>query len=116
MGYWEEKRRYESERERLSSLNQPTLRERERNLTFQEELTKLSNASGGLLLGIGFIAIIIFTPSSHNPQLALIAIVAGIIMICFGFRKIGKNRAIAWEKAVKRIPYVSERRKRRKKK
>ncbi len=106
MGYWNEKRIYESER--LSSAKLPTLRERERNLVFQEELSKLNNISSGLLLCLGFVVLVISAGLLVVTSFGFIGIIIGIFMLYSGGKTCGENKVIAWKRAVKRIGYVNE--------
>ena len=116
MGYWEEKQKYEEFKERLTSPEAHlTERERERNRVYEHELSKMDNpislfifgfilATGGLGLGIGI--------GGFGVLIGIASLIFGIILASKYGKKVRENKVLAWERAVKKIPYNSGRRKR----
>lgn len=115
MGYWEEKKQYEEFKEKLTNPEAHlTERERERNRVYEHELSKMDSptslfifafilAIGGLGIGIGI--------GGFGVLIGIASLIFGIILASKSGKRVRKNKALAWETAVKKIPYTSERRK-----
>lgn len=105
MGYWEEKQKYENQKALRPETNPYlTQKERERHKEFRHQYEKLKESQperytlwGIILVVIGFATLFIL--------IGIPLIIWGIILVSKGAKHRKKLERVAWEKAVKKIPY-----------